>query len=268
LLLARGRGLLLVTQLAFHHHRFRSTLIYNVMVPSTSMDTFEKVGATFFPGYGRKPNGSDLIGMVHLRSPLGAFEIVGPLHTSFAGEWPIPVDVPASICGFRHSLGLSQVKFATLIRENRLNIERWEGGKSRPFRGDVLSLINVFRPHVDGQLAAGQLLNLVAAVVCPVMTRPGAIYTGHEIAAPLDDGRHHHRDLAPALLSAFVATEVLVPLDPGEEELDSRYVPLIGANIDGGGMEPWDSEVRALARRLNAEDRRLWLAMGHRLARP
>jgi hypothetical protein len=64
-----------------------------------------------------------------------------------------------------------------------------------------------------------------------MMTRPAAIYTGHQIAAPLADKRYDHRDLAPALLSAFMTTEILVSLDPHEEEIDSRYMPLVGGTF-------------------------------------
>ena len=236
------------------------------MMVTPMLERLPEIAVALFPGYPDRPQGSHLIRMLEVESPLGPFEILGPKHTSFAAEWPIRVDVPASIRGFRHALGLSQVRFAALVGEKRVNIERWEGGKSRPFRGHALSLLSLFRPHVDGRVAAGQLLNLAAAAVCPTMTRPGAIYTGHEIAAPLADKRHDHRDLLPALLSAFRTTEVLVPLEPDEEEeLGSRYLPLVGANLRIAGIEPWDADVRAVARRLAGEDRRLWLAIGQRL---
>lgn len=229
-----------------------------------SIEKMIALKATAFPGYDQQPPGSNLIGFA-----TRVFEIYGPSHTTFSAEWPIPVSVPASLRGFRHSLALSQAKFAERIGENRLNIERWEGGRSRPFRGDLLSLIHLLRPHARNRVAVGQLLNLAAAAVCPTMTRPAKIYTGHEIAAPLAAGRRDHRDLAPLLISALIAAEILLPLEPEqEEELDSRYLPLVGANVTNAWIEPWDAEVRAVARQLTDEDRQLWLMMGRRLGMP
>jgi transcriptional regulator with XRE-family HTH domain len=129
--------------------------------------------------------------------PLGGYKITTPSHNSFAAEWPIPVDIPLALRGFRAALGLSQVKFAAALGQGRLNIERWETGKSRPFRGHVLSLLAMLRPLVDGPLAAGQLLNFAAAVVCPRLTRPAGTYTGHEVAGLLAEKSLDQADLAP-----------------------------------------------------------------------
>ena len=230
------------------------------------LEEFARRRLTLFPGYPAEPDGSELT-FVHARSPHGFFEVHGPLHTSFTAEWPIRVDVPASLRGFRHALGLSQLRFAALIETSRVNIERWEGGTIRPFRGDVLSLLSLLRPHVDGPLAVGQLLNLAAAAVCPVMTRPAAIYTGHDLAVPLAHKRHDHTDLLPSLLIAFRAVEVLVPLDEPhyEQELSSRYLPVVGTNSARVQEHSWEPAVSAVAQQLTEKDRRLWLAMGRRL---
>ncbi|MET8147667.1 hypothetical protein [Actinoplanes sp. NPDC005259] len=163
---------------------------------------------------------------------------------------------------------MSQVKFAALIGTSRVNIERWEGGTIRPFRGDVLPLLTLLRRYADGPQAVGQLLNFAAAAVCPLMTRPTAIYTGLDLAAPLANDVHDHTDLLPSLLMAFRLVELLVPLDdpPLVEELSRRYLPVVGAGHVGGREHSWEPTVSAVAQRLTEDDRRLWLAMGRRLA--
>ena len=152
--------------------------------------------------------------------------------------------------------------------QSRLNIERWEAGKSRPFRGHTLTLLDMLRPLVKEPLAAGQLLNFAAAVVCPHLTRPAGTYTGHEIAGYLAEKNHDHKDLAPWLLDALVTSEVLVPLDDVNEGLDRRYIPLAGVGTLDRKAEPWETELRAVAQRLSPGDRKLWLAMGRRLGQP
>ncbi|MET8148011.1 helix-turn-helix domain-containing protein [Actinoplanes sp. NPDC049668] len=222
---------------------------------------------TAFPGYPAQPPGSRLMGHAFADSPLGHYEVYGPAHTSFDAEWPIPISMPASIRGFRHALELSQAKFAERIKVSRINIERWEGGQSRPFRGHALSVVDLLRPHAQNPLAVGQLFNVVAAVVCPTLTRPSAIYTGGQLAAPLAEGRMDHRDLAPPLIASLVAAEVIVALDEvHEDDPDGRYLPLVGAKIADTLIEPWDTEVRAIARNMSAEDRKTWFALGRRLA--
>ena len=98
-------------------------------------------GTVLFPAYGKLPDDTcyitvDFANPTTLTSP-GATRLAGsrsrsPLHSSFSAEWPIPVDVPLALRGFRHALGLSQAKFAVRLGQNRLNIERWESGASRP----------------------------------------------------------------------------------------------------------------------------------------
>src|SRR5260370_4240809 len=188
-------------------------------------------GTVLFPAYRELPPGTQYITVEYTDGPLGALRITTSLHSSFAAEWPIPVDVPLALRGFRHALGLSQAKFATALGQSRLNIERWETGKSRPFRGHSLSLLTLLRPLASGPLAAGQLLTFAAAVVCRCLTRPAATYTGYEIAGPLTDKHLDHSDLAPPLLDALVDSEVLVPLDDPNSGLGMRYVPLAGVGI-------------------------------------
>src|SRR5262245_1585912 len=141
------------------------------MVPTDIFHTFDLAGAAYFPTYRINPDGAPVLGMSFLNPihrdrdlprdhQLFQFDIVAYQHDSFDPEWPIQVDVPAALKGFRHSLGLSQVKFAAATGQTRLNIERWEGGKVRPFRGHVHALLSLLRPLVRGPLAAGQLLNL------------------------------------------------------------------------------------------------------------
>ena len=231
-------------------------------------------GTALFPAYTPPPREASCINVKfrndanpypRVDGPLDWFEITTPLHSSFDAEWPIPVDVPLALRGFRHALGLSQAKFADRVGQGRLNIERWEAGKSRPFRGHTLTLLSLLRPLVDGPLAAGQLLNLAAAVVCPLLTRPAATYRGHEIAHMLADKHLDHADLAPGLLEALVSSEVLVPLDDVNDGLDIRYVPLVGVRTLDRELEPWETELLAVARRLDPSDRPLWLTMGKRL---
>ena len=234
-------------------------------------------GTVLFPAYGKLPDDTCYITVDFANpttpdlprgDPLGWFKITAPLHSSFSAEWPIPVDVPLALRGFRHALGLSQAKFAVRLGQNRLNIERWESGASRPFRGHNLSLLGLLRPLVDGPLAAGQLLNFAAAAVCPSLTRPAATYSGHEIARPLAEKHLNHADLAPALLDALVSSEVLVPLDDPNDGLDVHYIPLIGVRNLDRKVEPWESELLAVTRRLYANDRNLLLTLGRRLGRP
>ena len=233
-------------------------------------------GTALFPAYRTPPQVAGCITVKfqnpadpysRIDGPLDRFEITTPLHSSFDAEWPIPVDIPLALRGFRHALGLSQAKFADRIAQSRVNIERWETGKARPFRGHTLSLLSLLRPLAQGPLAAGQLLNFAAAVVCPWLTRPAATYRGYEIARLLTDGHLDHADLAPALLDALVSSEVLVPLDDPNEDLNIRYVPLVGVRLLDREIEPWEHELLAVARQLDPSDRNLWLALGRRLKR-
>jgi len=243
------------------------------MVDMVEIEKHLPSGTVLFPAYRTLPQDTHYITVrfenpanpyPRVRGPLDWLQITTPLHSSFAAEWPIPVDIPLALRGFRHALGLSQAKFADRVGQGRLNVERWETGKSRPFRGHTLSLLSLLRPLAQGPLAAGQLLNFAAAVVCPLLTRPAATYRGHELALLLADGHLDHADLAPALLSALVSSEVLVPLDDINEDLNMRYVPLVGVRILDHEIEPWEPEVVALARRLDPSDRDLWITLGKR----
>jgi transcriptional regulator with XRE-family HTH domain len=241
------------------------------MVDSDVPAKYLPSGTVLFPAYRTPPEHANYA-THHTHpdddDPLGDIVITVPLHSSFTAEWPIPVDVPLALRGFRCALGLSQAKFAAALGENRLNIERWEGRKSRPFRGHALSLLPPLRRLVNGPLAAGQLLNFAAAVVCPRLTRPAATYTGHDIAALLVEKSLNQADLAPALLEAFVFSEVLVPIDDVNYGLDRRYIPLVGVSTLDRKAEPWETELRVVAQRLSPGDRKLWLAMGRRLGQP
>lgn len=244
-----------------------------IVEPDVLAEKYLPSGTVLFPAYRTLPGHTKYISAdfenparAYLSpvGPLDWFRITTPLHSSFAAEWPIPVDVPLALRGFRSALGLSQAKFAAALGQSRLNIERWETGKSRPFRGHSLSLLDLLRPLVNEPLTAGQLLNFAAAVVCPRLTRPAATYTGHQIAGHLAEKRLDHTDLAPALLEALVSSEVLVPLDP-PDDLDVRYIPLAGVGILDRRAEPWEAELRAVAQRLDPNDRKMWLALGKRL---
>src|SRR5260370_7347970 len=91
-------------------------------------------GTVLFPAYRELPPGTQYITVEYTDGPLGALRITTSLHSSFAAEWPIPVDVPLALRGFRHALGLTQAKFATALGQRPLNIALWAPGKSLPFR--------------------------------------------------------------------------------------------------------------------------------------
>jgi transcriptional regulator with XRE-family HTH domain len=246
------------------------------MVAEHQFPKHTRTGAALFPAYGTVTPQAACSGVEFVNpfrdtptsstGQLDTFTIVVLRHSSFDAEWPIQINVPLALKGFRHTLGLSQVKFAKALGVGRLNIERWETGKNRPFGGHVLSLLTLLRPLVDCPLAAGQLLNLAAAVVCPHLTRPAAIYTQREIEIPLAEKRGEHLDLAPALVEALVHSEILVPVDPSEEGPEARYIPLVGIGAIDRKIEPWEPELRVIAHQLKPDDRKLWLTVGKRLA--
>ena len=103
---------------------------------------------------------------------------------------------------------------------------------------------------------------------CPCLTRPAATYTGHEIAAFLAEKSLNQTDLAPQLLDALTSSEVLVPVDDPGEGLGMRYIPLAGVGTLDRKAEPWETELHAVAQRLDPDDRKLWLALGKRLGQP
>jgi transcriptional regulator with XRE-family HTH domain len=240
------------------------------------LDTVQRLGGAIFPAYRLQPDDPRLSRVNFLNPlrdvmpkdhPLAAFELVMYQHDSFAAEWPLPVDVPTALKGFRASLGMSQVKFADALGLSRVNVERWEGGRARPFRGHVHPLLSLLRPLAVGPAAAGQLLNLAAAAVCPRLTRPAATYSGSQIRDLLIDKRDDHGDLAPALLSALVSSRVLIVLDESDPEVEAEYIPAVGVRTLDRASEPWEAEVRTIAQRLSPGDRKLWIALGDRLSR-
>lgn len=208
--------------------------------------------------------------------PLSNFQIWTPLHTSYPAEWPIRPSIPYALKGFRAAIGFSQVKLADELHASRVSIERWEAGTTRPFRGDTVTLLNALIPIVEAlaergelnrvslPLAAGQLLNFAAAVVCPRMTRPTAAYIGRDIVAPLQGAS---QVLAYGVLSALTSSEVLVSTDQSNNDMDARFVPLAGLHMTDHATEPWEHEARALLRRLDPEDRQILLSLARRLAR-
>jgi hypothetical protein len=149
---------------------------------------------------------------------------------------------------------------------SRVNIERWEAGSSRPFYGHTVSLLSVLRPLVVDKLSAGQLLGVAAAAVCPELAAPTRIYTGEEIASLLVDGSDDQRDLAPPLLQAFAACEFMMPLDGEGDYRTERYISVVGASAVDRRSRAWELQVLAVADRLAAADRDLWLDLGRRLA--
>jgi transcriptional regulator with XRE-family HTH domain len=237
--------------------------------------SLDRTGTCAFPAYRQLPDEAELT-HVHGLNPargrnrkedgLDEFEITIVRHSSLTPEWPIRGDIAAAITGFRHALGLSQARFATALGQNRPNIERWEGRKARPFRGNTLSLLTLLRPLVTSSLALGQLVNIAADAVCPKLTRPAATYTRGEIAAHLTAGLDDHRDLAPLLIDCLITSEILLPIDPDDESPGAGLVPLVGVAALNRQGQPWEHEVVSMARRLTVEDRRMWLTLGHRLA--
>ena len=199
--------------------------------------------------------------------PFGTFEIWTHSHSEYDLEWPIAVSVPTALRGFRRSLGLSQKKLADALDVGRLNIERWETGVSRPYRGHTLTLMTLVKRLVVHPRSAGQFLNLAAAVVCPQMTRPTASYTTAQIRAMLRSGTDDHRYIAPALLHAFTQSEILVAVDPDDTPSNAKYISLVGARVADRRSAPWEHRVLAVAERLGHADRDLWLTIGDRLGR-
>jgi transcriptional regulator with XRE-family HTH domain len=182
-------------------------------------------------------------------------------------EWPITVHVPSALAGFRHALRLSQVKFAAAIGTARLNIERWESGKSRPYRGNMHPLLTDVRRLVDSPTAAGQFFNLAAAAVLPRLTRPAGTYHRSQIREFLVHREDDHSDLADNLLDLFVDSEILTAIDPDDSSEEAAFIPRIGVQVLDREREPWVVEVIAAAERLSDIDRKLWLSLADRLAK-
>lgn len=186
-------------------------------------------------------------------------------HADFDPEWPITTDWPTVVRGIRRALGRSQADFAQLLDVGRATVERWETGRTIPFRGQALQLLTLVRPQLTTELQAGQALNLAAAVVLPHVTRPTAEYTGAFIAGLLKEGRHDHTDLAPALLNALTDARILVAIDPGGDELKDTYFPLAARLVNPSGLPGWALKLVDLLEGAADDDRALVIALAHRL---
>jgi transcriptional regulator with XRE-family HTH domain len=188
-------------------------------------------------------------------------------HGSFASEWPVTVHIPDAIAGVRHSLGLSQAKFASALDTTRLNIERWESGKARPFRGKVLPLVTMVRPLVDSPTTAGQVFNLLAAAVLPKITRPAGTYSRIQIQQMLLDPSGDHRDLADKLLELLIDSEILIPVDFDDYSENAEFVPRVGIRALDRQQQPWAIDLIASVSHLSEKDRTLVTSLASRLAR-
>jgi transcriptional regulator with XRE-family HTH domain len=203
---------------------------------------------------------------VEIAQGVTRYELGMVLHGSLVSEWPITVHVPSALAGFRHSLGISQVKFADAIATTRLNVERWESGKSRPFRGNIYPLLSSVRSLVDSPSAAGQLFNLAAAAVLPRLTRPAGTYRRQQVREFLTNREGDHGDLTDKLLDLLVDAEILMPVDHDDSSEGAEFIPRVGVQLLDREREPWAAEVIAAAERLSAADRKLWLSLADRLA--
>jgi len=237
---------------------------------------FDRTGAAYFPGYRAAPAGANLIHVTHFDAP-NFVELPGPSHvglefcvvdhTSFAADWPIRPDLGAVVAGFRRAAAMTQAAFAEAINVSRVSVERWEGGKAKPFRGDALSLLSALRPLAKCPLTGGQLLNAAAAVVCPQLRRPTATYTGAYIQNLLDQSRQRHGDLAPNLIAALIESKILAPVDDrNENDLDAEYIALAGVVAADRTSDAAFADVIRVARTLSPSDRQLWLDLGDRLS--
>lgn len=196
-----------------------------------------------------------------------SFFVTVVLFTDFDPEWPISTHWPYAIRGLRGSMGKSQAEFAVLCGLGKATVERWEAARTVPFRGDALQLLTLVRPHLDSPIQAGQALNLAAAAVLPRITRPTAEYTGTSIAGMLVSGKHDHTDLARPLLQALVDSRILVPIEPGGDELADTYFPLAGRLHHNSDLPSWAHQLVDDLLAASQPDRKLVLALAKRIAR-
>ena len=154
------------------------------------------------------------------------------------------------------------------FRTGRLNVERWETGKSRPYRANLHPLLRVARPLVDPPTAAGQFFNLAAAVVLPRLTRPAGTYRRSQIRELLVNPESDNSDLTDNLLDFFVSGEILTALDPEDSSEEAAFIPRIGVQVLDREREPWLVDLIAAGEKLSDADRKLWLAFADRLAEP
>jgi transcriptional regulator with XRE-family HTH domain len=228
---------------------------------------FASSGCAPFPAHEPPPGPvTSRYGFVNPRRDNDWFEIWTWQHSQLHLEWPIKPHLPTVLRGLRRSVGLSQAGFANALHVARVTVERWEAGTVRPFRGDLHTLLALVKPLARDQRSRGQLLGLAAAVVCPTLTRPTAIYTARQLASPLRSAWHDHRDLAPALVYALTCAEVIVALDEADESSDAQYLPVVGAGAVDRHSAPWEHRVVGVAARLSDRDRDLWVELGARLA--
>jgi transcriptional regulator with XRE-family HTH domain len=209
---------------------------------------------------GRGPGGSSA-------SRFESFFITVVLFTDFDPVWPIKTNWPYAIRGLRGSMRKSQIEFAELCGLGKATVERWEAGKTLPFRGDALQLLTLVRPHLHDPVQAGQTLNLAAAAVLPHITRPTAEYTGAHIVRLLSSGKHDHTDLARPLITALVDSRILVPIDPGGDELADTYFPLAGRLHQHNDLPPWAHQLIDDLAAASDSDRAFVLDLAKRLSR-
>lgn len=253
------------------------TITYDVRVTNVSELTQEHaaVRAAMFPATadiesmrsartihlsGRGPGGSSA-------SQFESFFITVVLFTDFDPVWPIKTNWPYAIRGLRGSMRKSQIEFAELCGLGKATVERWEAGKTLPFRGDALQLLTLVRPHLHDPVQAGQTLNLAAAAVLPHITRPTAEYTGAHIVRLLSSGKHDHTDLARPLITALVDSRILVPIDPGGDELADTYFPLAGRLHQHNDLPPWAHQLIDDLAATSDSDRAFVLDLAKRLSR-
>lgn len=204
----------------------------------------------------------------HGRQPFRSFYLSTVYHTEFDPDWPISTDWPAVVRGLRGSLHRSQAEFASLLHLGRATVERWETGRTQPYRGDAIEVLNIIRPKLETPVQAGQALNLAASAVLPHLTRPTAQYRGRNLTAHLRSPKGDHSDLARPLLRALVTARILVTIDPENDELDDLYFPLAGrAHLAASPDAPtWSQAHLDHLHRMTSEDRQLVLEIAERLA--
>lgn len=237
-------------------------------------EEFVRSGATAFPGSSQVQGLSWSVAthMAHdvgpqgpWREPFGSFFYVATYHTNFDPDWPIVTDWPAVVRGLRGSLHVSQLDFADLCGLGRATVERWEAKRAVPFGGNALQLLTLVRDQLKTPVQAGQALNLAAAAVLPHITRPTAQYLGEEITSWLRLGKHDHSDLGRPLLQALVSARILVPIDPGDDELEDLYLPLPGRLRPPTEQPDWATGLIADLQRVSTSDRQLVVDLAHRL---
>jgi len=253
------------------------TITYNVRVSDVSELTQEHAAlrAAMFPATAdiesmRWASAIHLSGRGPGGSPAGQFEsffITVVLFTEFDPVWPIKTNWPYAIRGLRGSMRKSQIEFAEMCGLGKATVERWEVGKTLPFRGNALQLLTLVRPHLHDPIQAGQTLNLAAAAVLPNITRPTAEYTGASIASLLASGKDDHRDLARPLITALVDSRILVPIDPSEDQLAATYFPLAGRLHQHSDVPSWAHQLIVDLATACASDRSFVLDLARRLSR-